>query len=191
MHTENLHPCILLLQQGQAQALHTLLNLYHSPLLQFAQKLICDIQVAEDIVAEVFFKLWQKHKDFHSLPATRSFLYISVRNACFNHRSHLQYRTREQKKLLHMYEDSIEMVTDEPARLEQLHLVWEAVNALPPKCRNIMQLSFRDGLSSKEIAVRLHLSVHTVRNHKLRGLSLIKQRLALPKDDTDIPYKRA
>lgn len=177
MHPASIHPCIQLLQQGQTQALQTLFSLYHAPLVFFAQKLISDVQVAEDIVAEVFFKLWQKRKDFHSLPSTRSFLYISVRNACFNYRAHLRYRSKEQQNLLHLHADEEDIQHDEAALSQRLQDMWQAVNHLPPKCRTIMLLSFRDGLSSKEIARRLQLSVHTVRNQKIRGLHLIRQRL--------------
>lgn len=58
----------------------------------------------------------------------------------------------------------------------EVHLV---IKTLPPKCRLVFQMLFIQGKNYKEIAKELHLPVDTIRSHKARAISLIKQRISV------------
>ena len=75
---------IALLREDNEKGLSVIFKKYHAGLLYFASQYLPYSQAAEDIVAESFIKIWQRRADFNSLPAIKSFLYITVKNACLN-----------------------------------------------------------------------------------------------------------
>ena len=149
---------------------------FYQPLVFFARRLVQDEPVAEDIVTELFLKLWQKLDDFSTIQSIKAFLYISTRNACLNYIQQLQYQARVKNSLRYMMDDSDDYVLNNITRAEVLREVAELVEGLPPQCRKIILLSYSTGLDNREIARRLQVSVHTVRNQKVRGVELMKRR---------------
>lgn len=147
-------------------------------LLFFARRLVDHSGVAEEIVQDVLFRLWQKKKDFDSYEKVKAFLYISVRNAC------LDALTRERRKLARetTYADQQSVIAesyDEALiQAEFFLLIREAINRLPKMCRNVMLLLFEEGKSPKEIAQQLNVSISTVNNHKARGIDLLRKNLS-------------
>lgn len=150
---------------------------YFSVLVLFARKFLRDRSAAEDIVSDVFYKLWAKATRFESEAAARSFLYISTRNACINS---LARQSREQAAMGRLgYEARKEapgMVLNDIIRLEVMRQVLHCLDQLPPGCRKVMRMSFVQGLSNREIANMLRLSINTVRNQRTRGIHLIRKR---------------
>lgn len=72
------------LQNGEEGGLEGIYRLYSKQLLFFAQKYIKNYQIAEEIVADVFVKLWERRVSFSSLDRIRAFLYIVTKNKCLN-----------------------------------------------------------------------------------------------------------
>jgi RNA polymerase sigma-70 factor (ECF subfamily) len=109
--------------------------------------------------------------------SAKAFLYISTRNACINFLQQAQYQARVRNSLRYLLDDSCDYVLNEITRAEVLRTIYMLVEKLPPQCRKIILLSFSTGLSNRQIADMLHLSVHTVRNQKVRGIELVRKRL--------------
>ncbi len=177
MHTSFQHENFREMNNGDPKTFNNLFKSLYSSLVQFARRIVIDKAVAEDIVTDVFVKLWQRHSNFSSAQSARSFLYISTRNACFNHLEQAQYQVRAKQALRYLLDDSEESVLSEITRAEVLRQVFYLVHELPPKCRRIMLMSFVNGYSNQEIAGKLLLSVHTVRNHKVRGMRMVRKKL--------------
>src|SRR5438876_1059349 len=93
-------------------------NHYYHPLVFFARKLLHDATAAEDIVTEIFLKYWQKQNNFNSLPAIKTFLYISTRNACLNYLQRASYQARAKTALLQTSDDNDDFVLNEITRAE-------------------------------------------------------------------------
>lgn len=165
-----------------ADAFDQLFRNHYSVLVLFARKLIQDRPAAEDIVSEVFCKLWERQLRFATPESAKAFLYISTRNACINflQRGELHAGIREKigKANANGYEDYAlnHMISTEVSRQ-----LIRYVDALPAECRRIMRMSFLEGIPNCEIAKKLQLSVNTVRNQKARGIHLIRKRI-LPQD---------
>lgn len=155
-------------------ALASIYSRFYNPLVFFAQKQLPDSLAAEDIVAEIFLKYWQRQHNFNSVYAVKTFLYISTRNACINYRLTLQKQARAKADLRILTDDFEDSVLTGITRSEALRDVYYIVEALPVQCRKIVLLSYLGGLSNKQIARRLQLSVHTVRNQKVRGIQLVR-----------------
>jgi len=157
-----------------AKAFAHIFKLYRKALVYFAEQILGIREEAEDIVAITFIKLWEKHDHFDSLPALKSFLYVTTRNACIDF---LRYskRASASKKDYSYWANNRED--------EILHIMWDAeiftalereIELLPKKCREIFKLAFFQGLPTNEIAGKLELSVKTVRNQKARAVHLIQ-----------------
>jgi RNA polymerase sigma-70 factor (family 1) len=158
----------------ESGAFDSTFNHFYNPLVFFARKMLPDALAAEDIVTEIFLKYWQKQTHFNSRQAVKTFLYISTRNACLNHLQHAKYQAREKATLRIVTDEADDFVLNEITRAEVLREVYCIVEALPIQCRKIVLLSLIGGLSNQQIARRLRLSVHTVRNQKVRGIQLMR-----------------
>jgi RNA polymerase sigma-70 factor (family 1) len=153
---------------------------FYSLLVLFARRLVRDKPAAEDIVSDVFCKLWQKQMHFDSPQSAKAFLYISTRNACINYLHRSAYQAGVRKAIRYSRkEETLDFALNEIIRAEMSGQLMQQVDNLPGQCRRVMRLSFVLGYSNREIADMLQLSINTVRNQKARGIHLVRKRLAL------------
>jgi RNA polymerase sigma-19 factor, ECF subfamily len=164
------------LKQQKIPEFEEIFQLFNPALCFFARRWVNDSAIAQDIVTEVFVKLWQKRSDFDTLYSIKAFLYISTRNACINHNQQAQYQARIRDTIRHLTSDTENDGMNETIHAEVLQQVYSIVHNLPAKCREVMLLSYLKGLDCHEIARQMRVSVHTVRNQKNRGVHLIKNR---------------
>lgn len=163
------------LKKGSTRALHAVHDLYYSSLRHFAGGLLGDVPAAEDIVTEIFVIFWKKHQDFATLQNIKAFLYISTRNACINYVKKAQRDSVLKTGLLnYLSADYEEFVLNEMIRTEVMQQVYAAIEALPSQCRRVLKMSYIEGLNNSEIAGKFKLSVNTVKNHKVRALSILR-----------------
>jgi len=151
-------------------------SLYPS-LCFFAEHLVHSSDDAEDIVEDVFVKLWNKQLKFESEQHLKAFLYRSAKNACLDF---LKVHERTGSRNTFFAEErgySDDACLNEIIRAEIIAEVYLAIEQLSPQCSKIITMSYLDGKSNQEIADALNLSVQTVKNQKGRGLALLKQRL--------------
>ena len=166
--------------QPSADSFGRVFRKFYPLLVLFARRLVRDKPAAEDIVSDVFCKLWQKQVHFPSSGAAKAFLYISTRNACLNHLQRCDYQAGVRNTIRiasTVAGDNYALI--QLIRTEVSAQLLQQVDHLPPVCRLVMRMSFIQGYSSREIAHILQLSINTVRNHKARGIHLIRKRLGL------------
>ena len=140
---------------------------YAPMLLRFAGKFVCGF-FAEDIVHDVFLKLWDKQVFLLPDDDLKRILFVAVRNACIDHlrRSNMEQeildRRAVQLKLeeLDYFESSAELFM----RKDLLELLMKKVAELPERSQEIFRLSYLKGMKAAEIAEQLGLSVRTVEN---------------------------
>lgn len=152
---------------------------YHSALVFFANRLVQNKPQAEDIVVEVCISLWERCSCFFKEPSIKAYLYISVRNKCLNYlkqdKNQAKCKVELQDKLDASHED---FVLNEIIRTEVLRGIREMLEKLPQECRKIIRMKYVDGLNNQEIAMKLNISIHTVKNQVARGIYLMKKRIA-------------
>jgi RNA polymerase sigma-70 factor (ECF subfamily) len=167
-----------MLCQGEVHALKHFINIYFPVLTRYAKRILhTEHAAAEDVVEEVFLKLWERHASFIDMREVKGFLYTSVHNGCLNV---LRSRHREQARneaFTQLYTDDADAAENEVIHSELLALVRTAIDSLPEKMREIFLLSHYKKLTNVEIASQLNLSHQTVRNQKSKALSLLKKRL--------------
>ena len=140
-----------------------LYNLYFRPLCLYALHYVSDAAASEDIVQDSFVAFWEKYividKDMNSA-AAKSVLFVIVRNRCTD-----WLKKVSPDRLLP--EDADGLITDGDAQERSFDeaALWSAIDKLPDKRRKILIMNKRNGMSYKEIAEELRVSVLTVRNH--------------------------
>ena len=147
--------------------------LFYKPLCFFSNRLLKDWDTAEDVVVDVFVKLWLNKGDFKGTGAIKRWLYKCTYNDCLKHINAVKRLAGYQIELV----DNQNRLTDIIAN-EYIELIHRYVDTLPRQCKSIMKLSFFLGLDNTEIASIFNISHHTVKNQKARGIYLIRKRLA-------------
>ncbi|MEO9804867.1 MAG: RNA polymerase sigma-70 factor [Reichenbachiella sp.] len=174
MHISDEDELILRLSNHDRGAFEQIFRTYYADLCKFCMKYVRDEQVAEEVVQEVFINIWERRSNLTITTSIKSYLFTAIRNRSFNYLK-LQL-PKEQKKVdlegigfLEADNREQEMIMD-----ELRHHVHAAIEALPNKCQIIFNLSRNAGMTYKEIAEELDISVKTVENQI--GLALKKLR---------------
>ncbi len=150
---------------NDAQAYRQLFFIFYNPLVKFASGFIESRELAEEIVSDVFIKVWQKRATLNNIDNLRAYLYISTKNTALNYIA----KTRKAETV------SLDEVTiDLPSTTlnpEQLMITDEivkridaAIKSLPPRCKLVFKLVREDGLPYKEVADILSVSIKTIDN---------------------------
>ncbi len=159
-------------------ALELLFKKYYPQLVRFAYEIVKSKDQAEDMVQEVFVKIWHKRASITITSQVKSYLFVAVKNHCFN-----QLKLNERKYWMDEgMENDIRISTNEsPSRIDAKQLeqnIQSAIDALPPRCGLIFKMSRFEEKTYKEIADILDLSVKTVENQMGKALMLMRNALA-------------
>lgn len=159
------------LHSGDENTFQKVFDTYHTRLCYFATTLLTTEKEAEDVVQEAFVNLWQRRDSFQDINAVKAFLYVTVRNRCLNICKH--------GKVVRKYEDLLDEAWEEDSisrliEAEVLDGIYQALQKLPAGCRNVLQLSYFEGMKNKDIAEHLQVSINTVKTQKMRGLQLLR-----------------
>ena len=92
------------LHTGSSKAFRSLFRLYYHPLCAYAYRCVQDDTVTDDFGQDAFLSFWSRRNEFHALAAIRSFLYLSVRNACLNWLKHMSVRQRNEVGLISFFQ---------------------------------------------------------------------------------------
>jgi len=154
-----------------------LFKTHYAALHAYAQVIVKDEDIAEEIVQGMFLKFWEKRENLQ-ISAIKAYLYKCVYHDSLNYIRQEQTKNRYQEFTVHT------MNTEhEPASLKvelselQTHL-RNALNELPEQCRTIFQMSRFEELKYREIADQLGLSIKTVENQMGKALKILRFKLA-------------
>lgn len=156
-------------------------NIYYKSLCQRAVRLVKEENIAEDIVQNIFFKLWKKGKSTLVPDSPEAFLKTLVFNESIDWLRKSNRYTNEfpNKSLAEIppFEFEINEITQSEIIKNKLH---EILDDLPPKCHTIFILSRFENLTYEEIANYLGISAKTVENQISKAIKHIKNNF--PKD---------
>ncbi|WP_138475760.1 RNA polymerase sigma-70 factor [Dyadobacter bucti] len=150
---------------------------YHKVLCSHAARFVYSDAVAQDIVSEVFCKLW-KSKAYENITSSyRFYLFRSVRNEAYNY-IRLEFQPMEQLEAAAGHVSGNSQLPDMITQYEEvLHHVEQLVHSLPPQCRKIFLMSRFEEKKYQEIADELGISIKTVEVHISRALLSMRQGL--------------
>ena len=150
---------------------------YAPALISFARRFVGH-DAAEDIIQDVFLKLWEL-KSFTIIDESiRSYLYRSVQNSCLNYLRHEvihhEYinRASAELKIEELQFCTMDDILIKDGQLKSLH---KAIEELPPKCREVFTLYYFEEKKNAEIALQCNISVRTVETHIYHALKLLQK----------------
>jgi len=153
--------------------IQNLFNQYYSPLCNYATKIISDSTIAEDIVQDIFVQLWENEK-LNNIENTERFLLRATKYKCIDYlrtkRINIEISLENLPEIIYTEDKDINEEDIEP-------LLYYYTSKLPPKTREVFLLSRKSGLTYKEIANDLNISVKTVENQMSRALRIMRELL--------------
>ncbi|GGN07143.1 DNA-directed RNA polymerase sigma-70 factor [Dyadobacter beijingensis] len=167
---------LLLSSKADETAYTTLFDLYKHKLYGYLLSLTGSGMLAEDIVQDVFIKIWTDRENLAEVRNFDSYLFRMSKNHAINH-----FRKMSQETLIiseiFKAEPSQNSTDDSIALQETERLLEAAIEKLPAQQKTVYKLSRHQGLSHEEIADMLKISVHTVRNHIVQAMAAIRTHL--------------
>ncbi|MEX0314709.1 MAG: RNA polymerase sigma factor [Allomuricauda sp.] len=165
------------LKKGDEAAFKSIFDLCHKDLYRFILSITKSEYAAEEILQEVFVKLWRVRKSIDTSRSFRSFLYTMTRNHTYNYLRAIAHQEALKKELWKNIVLSSQSTEDSVLFAEYETILNSILDHLPQQKRNIYILSRKEGKSNQEIADLLGISQKTVKNHLWKTLQFIKIQL--------------
>lgn len=163
--------------KGEEQACAQVYNRYFGRICLYASSFVDETKEAEDIAEEGFIRLWQGKRKFESLAHLKAALYQTTRRVGLNHQIARQRRLTRVDTYATQQSQNQSSHLQEIVYAEAMAELYDAVQKLPPKAREIIQLTYLEGNSNQEVADILNINIQTVKNQKMRALGLLRQYL--------------
>lgn len=172
--------------EGDVDAFQNLFSQYFQRLVFFAQKFV-DEDLAKDFVQDCFFDLWQNRRKISIQTSISAYLFTVIKNKCYKHYKKEQLRLKHSSRIyfklqleeLNFYLNSEKSILE----FDTKDRIQSVMEKLPPKCAIVFSESRFNGLSNKEIAEKIGLSVKAVEKHISKALKLFREEF---KDFTSI-----
>jgi len=163
--------------EGDELAFKRLFDCYRIRFFRFALEITKSATDAEDIVQDIFIKIWTNRQHLGTIDEPRPYLYAITRNYVFDY---LQKIARNEKMVKQLWA-KMQTSTNEPEMLllskEFSGIITEAVDKLTPAKRKVFQMSREEGLTHRQIAEKIGLSASRVKNIMVECLKFIRQYL--------------
>jgi RNA polymerase sigma-70 factor (ECF subfamily) len=151
-----------------------LFRLHYKFMCNVANRILHDRDASEDVVQEVFAKLWAKKTEIPLLQSGKNFLFRVTVNATLDH-------LEKNKKIIRLEGHEQTAAVNETEQLLELKeleaKISRSLDELSPKCRAVFVLSRYEGMKYREIADHLDISVKTVENHMGKALAHMRDKL--------------
>jgi RNA polymerase sigma-70 factor, Bacteroides expansion family 1 len=171
------------LSAGDGAAFTTLFERYYDALCAFAAGFLTSRAEAEEIVEDVFVRVWELRERLEVRDSMKSYLYAATRNRALNQlrRERLEWRWVNDETMCRDVPEAARTehgIDDELYAADFARAIDVAVDRLPPRCRQVFLLHRQHGLTYSEIAVALGISPKTVENQLGRALKQLRTLLA-------------
>jgi RNA polymerase sigma factor (sigma-70 family) len=166
------------LNRRSKRAYGALFKQFYQSLCFYVEIRLGDREAAQDIVADVFLKFWERKVQFQSFEHLQSVLYRAASNSLLDY-----LRTSQRSRERGLYfaleqgdQDNHHLAT--MVHAEVIREIREAIGNLPGKLGSVVKLAFLDGLDNNLIAIELGISEKTVRNLKSEALNMLRSHLS-------------
>ena len=165
------------LRDGDTRAFDSIFRTWYESLVRVAERMLRDRGVAEEIVQDVMLELWRRRDRLAADGSPQAYLFQSTRNRALNHLRHLRVEQMGVPQIAS--ERTPRLVADSGLVEEEISVALrQAIEELPPRCRQVFELSRMRGLHYAEIAQTMGVSVKAVEAQMGRALKALRERLA-------------
>jgi RNA polymerase sigma-70 factor (ECF subfamily) len=159
------------------KSFETVFREYYQMLCSYAFRFVNDSDTAEEIVQELFFKLWEKRSEIHVNSSLKSYLFSAVHNRCLKFIEHRNVEAKYRNYYL-LHGSEIDNEHQHSSNVRELQgIIERTLDSLPERCSRIFRLNRFEGLKYNEIAIKLSISVKTVEANMGRALKLLRRNL--------------
>lgn len=180
MKTENTVPesqLLALLAKGNVAAFKQLYHGYSASVYHAAFRVLRCEERTQDLVQEVFTRVWHKRHNFKDIENIRAYLVVMSKNLALRYMLQMA-REAEAGKTWGLEHPTEAHHTEQQVDKQELEgLLREAINLLPAQQKQVYQLARLQGLSYEDIGERMQISANTVKVHLVQANSFIRQRL--------------
>jgi RNA polymerase sigma-70 factor (ECF subfamily) len=149
---------------------------YYPILCLFVNRMLHDRHAAEDIVQELFIKLWTNRRKIHLQTTVSGYLYQTAKNMSLNF---LRDEANRRTLLENKWEDELYLLRLPPEDHIYRESLEDCIRQLPTRCKEILLMNRVDGYKQKEIAEKLNISLQTVKNQIGTALQRLRNCLEL------------
>ena len=158
------------LKKGHEPSFDYLFTTRYEDLCRFAHAFVGSFEAAEDVVQDVFIKIWEKNITISNSASLDSYLYVAVRNGCVSYARKTRSSVGLEKVEDHEAEDVV---------IEDWQFVWEAVESLPEQRRLVLKLVVLEDMKYAEVAERLGISLNTVKTQMRMAYRELRQKFTV------------
>ncbi|XOV94141.1 MAG: RNA polymerase sigma factor [Bacteroidota bacterium] len=166
---------LLAIRNGDEAAFNELYELYKVPAIRFCNSIIKDIEESENLIQEVFIKIWDKRSGINPELNFNSYLFTIIRNRVYDYLKEVKRNDFVKERY---WQNIVETQHAEPElKEERIVKIKSAIMDLTEKRRRILQLNYEEGKSYEEIASILNISKNTVKNQLVKTKQIIRTQL--------------
>ena len=167
---------IILLKKGDRSAFRAIFNLYEKRLYAFVFTITKSHYSTEELLQEIFIKLWQEKETINTSLSFNAFVYTIARNLTYNHLRKIANQENLKQEFWQNI-SSLNAVENQIIYSDYEDILEDILKQLPQRKRSIYILSKQEGKTNEEIADLLGISQKTVKNHLWKTLQTIKIQL--------------
>lgn len=149
---------------------------YYKMLCSYANQIVADSENSEEIVQEMFFRLWQKKESLFIETSLKSYLFRAVHNSCLNFIKHNKIKKAYASNYLQQSETSDSQYNPDDSD-ELKDLIGKAVEKLPPERKKVFMMIRYEDRKYQEVADLLGISVKTVENQMGKAMQFLREAL--------------
>jgi RNA polymerase sigma-70 factor (ECF subfamily) len=168
---------IPLVFNGEGETFERLFKTHFKSLYAYAYTIVKDEMAAEEMVQNVFFKIWEKRGGLNIQSPALAYLYKSVYHESLNYLKHQKVKAAYQAHTVYQMKNQTDNASKKIMLSELEQQINKALDELPEQCRTIFQMSRFEELKYQEIADRLGLSIKTIENQMGKALKILRLKL--------------
>jgi len=168
---------IISIRKGSKKEFEKVVDRHYNELFFYAKSLTRDELLAKDLVQEVFFGLWQKREALNTKTVLRGWLYLALKNKFLDH---IKKHRKETYFFERSYSDTMDALVQQDHQdnlSRKLELMEKEIQLLPKKCKQVLIMSKKEGLTNAEISNYLDISIKTVEGHLSHAYKILKEKL--------------
>jgi RNA polymerase sigma-70 factor (ECF subfamily) len=167
---------------GDEKAFRKLFEIYKDDIFFYSRSLLNHNEYAEDIVQEVFIKVWLHRHTINPDLSFKSYIFTIARNLVFNFLNKASNDVKLREEIFYKREESVNTI--EAKLLEDVYndLKKDAIDRLSPKRKRIFEMSRNEEMSYKMISKELGVSISTVKSQMSKSLASIREFISKKSD---------
>lgn len=163
------------LKNGDQKVFNNIFEAYYAPLCRYCARIVYDPLIAEEIVQDLFCKIWVKREEIEINSSLKAYLYKAALNHAINYLEHIKTEEKYRQFIGFNVNESLDYPLDILNEEDVKRVLSLALHQMPEKRRMIFEMSRNEDMRYQEIADKLNISVKTVESQMARALEYLRK----------------